>query len=80
MRNPASLKVCALLTKPAQRLVEVPLAYVGFEVTDEFVAGYGMDYAERYRDLPFIGSLRPRVSAEAPANAPPSVSAAAVER
>jgi bifunctional protein TilS/HprT len=56
--RPASLKVCALLDKRARRLVDVPLDYVGFEVPDEFVVGYGLDYRQRYRNLPFIGTLK----------------------
>lgn len=56
-KNPASLTVCALLDKRVRRLVELPLQYVGFEVPDEFVVGYGLDYREEYRNLPFIGSL-----------------------
>ena len=59
-RHPASLKVCALLDKRVRRLVEVPLDYAGFEVPDEFVVGYGLDYLEKYRNLPFIGVLKPQ--------------------
>ena len=58
-KAPASLEVCALLDKRARRLVEVPIRYVGFEVPDEFVVGYGLDFQEKYRNLPFIGALRP---------------------
>ncbi len=58
-RNPASIKVCTLLDKRARRLVEVPVEYVGFEIPDEFVVGYGLDYLEKYRNLPFIGVLKP---------------------
>jgi hypoxanthine phosphoribosyltransferase len=58
-RNPASLRVCTLLDKRARRLVETPLAYVGFEIPDEFVVGYGLDYRQRFRNLPFIATLRP---------------------
>ncbi len=57
-RNPNSVKVCTLLSKPARRKVEVPIDYIGFEIPDEFVVGYGLDYAQRYRNLPFIGKLR----------------------
>ena len=60
-RNPASLQVCALLRKPEATKVEVKVAYVGFDIPNEFVVGYGLDYAERYRDLPYIGTLEPRV-------------------
>jgi bifunctional protein TilS/HprT len=56
-RDPASLKVCALLDKRARRIIDVPLDYVGFEVPDKFVVGYGLDYREEYRNLPFIGFL-----------------------
>ena len=56
-RDPASLKVCALLDKRARRLAEVSLDYVGFEIPDQFVVGYGLDYLERYRNLPFIAVL-----------------------
>ncbi len=58
-REPASLRVVALLDKRVRRLVEVPLDYVGFEVGDEFVVGYGLDYWQRFRNLPFIATLRP---------------------
>ncbi|MDE2888468.1 MAG: hypoxanthine phosphoribosyltransferase [Gemmatimonadota bacterium] len=57
-RRPRSLKVCSLLDKPARRVVDVPLDYVGFTVPDEFVVGYGLDYDQRYRNLPYIASLR----------------------
>ncbi|MFO7773116.1 MAG: hypoxanthine phosphoribosyltransferase [Dehalococcoidia bacterium] len=57
--NPASLRVCTLLDKRARRLVNVPLDYVGFEIPDEFVVGYGLDYKGEYRNLPFIGILNP---------------------
>jgi hypoxanthine phosphoribosyltransferase len=56
--NPASLRACTLLDKRARRLVEIPLDYVGFEIPDEFVVGYGLDYKGEYRNLPFIGVLR----------------------
>jgi hypoxanthine phosphoribosyltransferase len=56
-RNPASLKVCTLLRKPARQKVAVPVDYCGFDIPDQFVVGYGLDYAERYRNLPFIGVL-----------------------
>jgi hypoxanthine phosphoribosyltransferase len=60
-RRPASLEVCALLRKPDAIKVEVPVRYVGFDIPNEFVVGYGLDYAERYRDLPYIGTLKPEV-------------------
>ncbi len=59
--NPASLRVCTLLDKRARRLVNVPLDYVGFEVPDEFVVGYGLDFKGEYRNLPFIGILHPEL-------------------
>ena len=62
-RHPASLEVCTLLRKPDAIKVDVPVRYVGFDIPNEFVVGYGLDYAERYRDLPFIGTLDPKVYA-----------------
>jgi hypoxanthine phosphoribosyltransferase len=56
-REPASLEICALLTKPERREIEVPVRYVGFEIPNRFVVGYGLDFAERYRNLPFVGVL-----------------------
>ena len=58
-KNPRSIAVCALLDKPARRLVEIPLDYVGFEIPDAFVVGYGLDFGEVYRNLRFVGVLRP---------------------
>ena len=63
-RRPASLEVCTLLRKPDAVKVDVPVRYVGFDIPNEFVVGYGLDYAERYRDLPFVGLLRPEVYAD----------------
>jgi hypoxanthine phosphoribosyltransferase len=60
-RNPASLEVCALLRKSEATKVDVPVKYIGFDIPNEFVVGYGLDYAERYRDLPYIGTLEPKV-------------------
>jgi hypoxanthine phosphoribosyltransferase len=60
-RQPASLEVMALLRKPDAVKVEVPVRYLGFDIPNEFVVGYGLDYAERYRDLPYIARLRPEV-------------------
>jgi hypoxanthine phosphoribosyltransferase len=57
-REPASLRVCTLLDKRARRLVDLPLDYVGFEVPDEFVVGYGLDYQQRFRNLPFVATVR----------------------
>ena len=56
-RDPASLEVCALLTKPERRKVELPTRYVGFEIPDRFAIGYGLDHAERYRNLPYVAAL-----------------------
>jgi hypoxanthine phosphoribosyltransferase len=56
-RNPASLDVCALLTKPERRKVELPIRFVGFEIPDRFAIGYGLDHAERYRNLPYVAAL-----------------------
>jgi hypoxanthine phosphoribosyltransferase len=56
-RNPSSLEVCALLTKPERRKVSLPTRYVGFEIPDRFVIGYGLDHQERYRNLPFVAAL-----------------------
>ena len=58
-RKPSSLEVCTLLTKPERREVDVPVRYVGFEIPNKFVIGYGLDFAERYRNLPYIGILHP---------------------
>jgi hypoxanthine phosphoribosyltransferase len=62
-RGPASVEVCALLRKPEAAKVDVPVKYVGFDIPNDFVVGYGLDYAERYRDLPFVGRLKPEVYA-----------------
>ena len=56
-REPSSLEVCALLTKPSRREIDVPVRYVGFEIPNKFVIGYGLDFAERYRNLPYVGVL-----------------------
>ncbi|MBC7255254.1 MAG: hypoxanthine phosphoribosyltransferase [Chloroflexi bacterium] len=63
VRQPASVRICALLTKPARRQVPLQIDYVGFEIPDEFVIGYGLDFAEDYRNLPFIGVLKREVYA-----------------
>ncbi len=60
-RGPASVEVLAVLRKPDAARVEVPVRYVGFDIPNEFVIGYGLDYAERYRTLPFVGTLAPHV-------------------
>ena len=56
-RGPRTLEVCALLAKPAVRVVDVPVKYVGFEIPNEFVVGYGLDYRQRYRGLPYVATL-----------------------
>ena len=56
-REPATLEVCALLTKPSRREVDVPVRYVGFEIPNKFVVGYGLDFGERCRNLPYVGVL-----------------------
>jgi hypoxanthine phosphoribosyltransferase len=58
-RRPATLEICALLTKPERREIDVPVKFVGFEIPNKFVIGYGLDFAERYRNLPYIGVLHP---------------------
>ena len=58
-RRPASIKICALMSKPSRRKVDVPVDYTGFTIPDHFVVGYGLDYAEKYRNLPFVGVLKP---------------------
>ena len=56
-RKPASLKLCTLLDKPDRRVIEVPVDYTGFQIPDEFVVGYGLDYDQKYRNLPYIGII-----------------------
>lgn len=63
-RNPASLRVCTLLNKPSRRVIDVPVDFVGFAIPDEFVIGYGLDFAEEYRNLPYIGVLKEDVYAQ----------------
>lgn len=60
-RQPMSLRVCTLLDRSARRIVDLPIAFRGFDIPDQFVVGYGLDYHERYRNLPFIGVLKPEV-------------------
>lgn len=60
-KGPASIRICCLLDKPARRLAEIEIEYRGFTIPDRFVIGYGLDYGERYRNLPYIGVLRPSV-------------------
>lgn len=68
-RNPASLEVCALLTKPERRKVELEARYVGFEIPDRFVIGYGLDFDEKYRNLPYVATLTDEAVAAAAARA-----------
>ncbi|MGI8695264.1 MAG: hypoxanthine phosphoribosyltransferase [Mycobacteriales bacterium] len=63
-RKPETLEVVTLLRKPDAVRIEVPIRYIGFDIPNDFVVGYGLDYAERYRDLPFIGRLKPAVYAD----------------
>jgi hypoxanthine phosphoribosyltransferase len=63
-REPASLEVCALLTKPERREIEVPVRYVGFEIPNRFVIGYGLDFGERYRNLPYVAALSDELAPE----------------
>ena len=60
-RNPATIKICTLMDKPARRRTDIKADYVGFVCPDEFVVGYGLDYDEKYRNLPFIGVLKPEI-------------------
>lgn len=60
-RGPASVEVCVMLRKPEAATMDVPVRYTGFDIPDEFVIGYGLDYAEKYRNLPFVGTLAPHV-------------------
>jgi hypoxanthine phosphoribosyltransferase len=64
-RHPASLEVCALLTKPERREVDVPVRYIGFEIPNRFVVGYGLDFAERYRNLRYVGVLADEAAGDA---------------
>jgi hypoxanthine phosphoribosyltransferase len=66
-RHPASVRVCCLLDKPARRLAEIEIDYRGFRIPDRFVIGYGLDYDERYRNLPYVGVLRPSIYGAGPA-------------
>jgi hypoxanthine phosphoribosyltransferase len=66
-RHPASITVCCLLDKPARRLADIEIDYRGFTIPDRFVVGYGLDFDERYRNLPYIGVLKPSVYGAAPA-------------
>ena len=61
LRNPASVRLCTILSKPSRRKADIVPDYLGFEVPDEFVVGYGLDYDEKYRNLPYVGVLKPEV-------------------
>ena len=61
MRHPNSVKICTILSKPSRRMADIEPDYCGFEVPDEFVVGYGLDYDEKYRNLPYVGVLKPEV-------------------
>ncbi len=63
-RNPSSLRVCALLNKRERRRVEIPIDYIGFDIPNKFVIGYGLDFNEIYRNLPYVGVLRPELYAQ----------------
>jgi hypoxanthine phosphoribosyltransferase len=65
-KGPSSIRICCLLDKPARRLAPIEIDYRGFTIADRFVIGYGLDYGERYRNLPYIGVLRPSVYGEVP--------------
>jgi hypoxanthine phosphoribosyltransferase len=60
-RQPASLETCVLFNKPDHRLIDIPIRYKGFDLPDQFVVGYGLDFKEKYRNLPFVGLLKPEV-------------------
>lgn len=60
-RKPASLQICTLLDKPERRKVEIDVKYIGYQIPDEFIVGYGIDYAEQYRNLPYVATLKPEV-------------------
>jgi hypoxanthine phosphoribosyltransferase len=64
-RGPASLEVCSLFNKPTRRLIDIPLRYKGFDLPDYFVVGYGLDYNENYRNLPYVGVVKPEIIFEA---------------
>jgi hypoxanthine phosphoribosyltransferase len=63
-REPTSLEICSLMTKPSRREIDVPVRYVGFEIPNRFVIGYGLDFAERYRNLPYVGVLNAELITE----------------
>ncbi|HXG23319.1 MAG TPA: phosphoribosyltransferase family protein, partial [Chthonomonadales bacterium] len=61
VREPASLRICTLLDRPYRRIVDIPVDYVGFEIPDTFVVGYGLDWRGKYRNLPYIATLKPEL-------------------
>ncbi len=61
LRQPASLKICALLDKPERRLADISADWTGFQIPNEFVVGYGLDYNDLYRNLPYVGVLKPEI-------------------
>lgn len=61
VRNPASVKICVLFNKSRRRMIDLPLDYIGFDFPDLFAVGYGMDFREKYRNLPYVGALRPEI-------------------
>jgi hypoxanthine phosphoribosyltransferase len=61
VRSPASLEICTLFNKPLHRLIDIPIKYKGFDLPDKFIVGYGLDYREKYRNLPFVGLLKAEV-------------------
>ncbi len=61
LRSPASLKICTILNKPSRRTAEIDVDYIGFDIPDEFIIGYGLDYAEKFRNLPYVGVLKREV-------------------
>lgn len=61
LRNPASLKICTILNKPSRRTTEIDVDYIGFDIPDEFIIGYGLDYNEKFRNLPYVGVLKREV-------------------
>lgn len=61
LRNPSSVKLCTILSKPSRRKADIEPDYLGFEVPDEFVVGYGLDFDEKYRNLPYVGVLKPEI-------------------
>ncbi|PKO07717.1 MAG: hypoxanthine phosphoribosyltransferase [Chloroflexi bacterium HGW-Chloroflexi-3] len=67
-RSPASLEVCTLFDKPTRRLIELPILYKGFDLPDKFIVGYGLDYYEQYRNIPYVGTLRAEIFQQSACN------------